>query len=35
MIGYKDLGYIPSKESQALGKWVTEATVEEFAEASR
>ena len=25
-LGYKDLGYIPSKESQAFGKWITEAT---------
>lgn len=27
---YKDLGYIPSKESQAFGKWITEATEIEF-----
>ena len=25
-LGYKDLGYIPSKESQAFGKWITEST---------
>ena len=29
-LGYKDLGYIPSKESQAFGKWITEATEIEF-----
>lgn len=29
-LGYKDLGYIPSKESQAFGKWITEATELEF-----
>lgn len=29
-LGYKDLGYIPSKESQAFGKWITKATEEEF-----
>lgn len=34
-LGYRDLGYIPSKESQAFGKWVTETTVEEFLNASR
>jgi len=33
-LGYRNLGYIPSKESQAFGKWVTEATVEEFLRAS-
>ena len=25
-LGYKDLGYLPSKESQVFGKWITEAT---------
>lgn len=33
-LGYKDLGYIPSKESQAFGKWITEATELEFKQAS-
>ena len=33
-LGYKNLGYIPSKQSQAFGKWVTEMTKEEFAQAS-
>lgn len=33
-LGYKDLGYIPSKESQAFGKWITERTEEEFAQVS-
>ena len=32
-LGYKDLGYIPSKESQAFGKWITEATEIEFKQA--
>ena len=27
-LGYKDLGYIPSKESQAFGKWIAEVTEE-------
>ena len=30
---YKDLGYSPSKESQAFGKWITEATEIEFKQA--
>ena len=30
-LGYKDLGYIPSKESQAFGKWITENTEKEIA----
>lgn len=34
-LGYRNLGYIPSKESQVFGKWVTDATVEEFIQASR
>ena len=25
-LGYKDLGYLPSKESQVFGKWITEVT---------
>lgn len=33
-LGYKDLGYIPSMESQAFGKWITKSTEEEFAQAS-
>ena len=32
-LGYKDLGYIPSKESQAFGKWITEETEIEFRQA--
>ena len=34
-LGYRNLGYIPSKESQAFGKWVRDATVEEFLQAGR
>lgn len=34
-LGYRNLGYIPSRESQAFGKWITEATELEFAQASR
>ena len=34
-LGYIDLGYIPSKESLAFGKWVTEVTVEECRQISR
>lgn len=30
-LGYMDLGYIPSMESQAFGKWVKESTIEEIA----
>lgn len=30
-LGYKDLGYVPSVDSQAFGKWTTAATEEEFA----
>jgi RimJ/RimL family protein N-acetyltransferase len=25
-LGYKNLGYLPSKESQVFGKWITKAT---------
>ena len=25
-LGYKNLGYLPSKESQVFGKWITEST---------
>lgn len=34
-LGYKDMGYIPSMESRAFGKWTTPATEEEFAQAVR
>lgn len=34
-LGYQDLGYIPSKDSLAFGKWVKEDTVEEFRRASQ
>ena len=30
-LGYKDLGYIASKESEVFGKWITEATEAEIA----
>ena len=33
-LGYKDLGYIPSMESQAFGKWIKESTEKEFAQFS-
>ena len=29
-LGYKNLGYIPSKELQVFGKWITEDTELEF-----
>ena len=29
-LGYKNLGYVPSMDSQAFGKWTTKATDEEF-----
>ena len=32
-LGYKDMGYIPSMESRAFGKWTTPATEEEIAQA--
>ena len=32
-LGYKDLGYIPLKESQAFGKWITPITEKEFEQA--
>ena len=32
-LGYKDMGYIPSMESRAFGKWTTLATEEEIAQA--
>lgn len=33
-LGYKDMGYIPSMESQVFGKWTTPATEEEIAQAA-
>ena len=33
-LGYKDMGYIPSMESQVFGKWTTPATEEEIAQAT-
>lgn len=30
-LGYKNLGYVPSVDSQAFGKWTTAATEKEFA----
>ena len=30
-LGYKDLGYVPSIDSQAFGKWTTLVTEEKFA----
>lgn len=32
-LGYKAMGYIPSMESQAFGKWTTPATEAEIAQA--
>ena len=32
-LGYKDLGYIPSMESQVFGKWTTPTTEAEIAQA--
>ena len=32
-LGYNDMGYLPSKESQVFGKWTTPATEAEIAEA--
>lgn len=32
-LGYKDMGYLPSKESQVFGKWTTPTTEAEIAEA--
>lgn len=34
-LGYKDLGYIPSMESQAFGKWTKSNTEDEIAQLSR
>ena len=33
-LGYKDMGYIPSMESRAFGKWTNPATEEEIAQAA-
>ena len=33
-LGYIDMGYIPSMESRAFGKWTTPATEEEIAQAA-
>ena len=33
-LGYKDMGYVPSMESQVLGKWTTTATEAEIAQAT-
>lgn len=33
-LGYKDMGYIPSMESRAFGKWTTLATEAEIAQAA-
>ena len=34
-LGYKNLGYIPPKESYAFGKWITEDTELEFKQVCR
>ena len=34
-LGYKNLGYVPSLDSQAFGKWTTMDTEEEFAHLSK
>lgn len=34
-LGYKDMGYLPAKESQVFGKWTTEGTEKEIAQAVR
>lgn len=34
-LGYKDMGYVPSMESQVFGKWMTPATEAEIAQATR
>lgn len=34
-LGYKDMGYVPSMESQVFGKWTTPATEAEIAQAIR
>lgn len=32
-LGYKDMGYVPSMESQVFGKWITAATEAEITQA--
>ena len=34
-LGYRDMGYAPSVESQVFGKWTTPATEEEIAQAAK
>ena len=34
-LGYKDMGYLPAKESQVFGKWTTVETEKEIAQAVR
>ena len=34
-LGYKNLGYLPSKDSQVFGKWITKNTEEEIAQAKK
>ena len=34
-LGYKDMGYIPSMESRAFGKWTTPETEAEIAQAAK
>lgn len=34
-LGYEPLGYVPSKQSNAFGKWITAATKAEFAQAAK
>lgn len=34
-LGYKDMGYIPSMESQVFGKWTTPVTEAEIAQATK
>ena len=34
-LGYKNLGYVPSMESQIFGKWTKESTEEEISQLSR
>ena len=34
-LGYKDMGYLPSKDSQVFGKWTTPSTEEEIAQGTK
>ena len=34
-LGYKDMGYVPALKSQVFGKWITAATEEEIARATK